>query len=151
MRDHSIINVFASVRGKSYLIGVVKMDACNHCTFSQAIIKAVSEIGINFNCIISIVTDNASYCKKAYQNVLSAVYPNSLHVLCIAHIVNLVSEVFHHHSDFKYTSDLISMIKSSLFKKPGRKSRFLKFLGDYIAASELKLHGIHSPKLHPTT
>ena len=25
------------------------------------------------------------------------------------------------------------------FKKPGRKSRFLKFLGDYIAASEVKL------------
>ena len=53
VRDHSILNVIASVRGKSYLIGVVKMDACNHSTFSQAIIKAVSEIGINFNCAIS--------------------------------------------------------------------------------------------------
>ena len=63
----------------------------------------------------------------AKKNVLSAFYPNALHVLCITHIVNLVSEVFHYHSDFKHTYDLIAMIKSSLFKKPGRKSR-LKFL-----------------------
>ena len=111
------------------------MDACNHSTFSQAMIKTVSEAGINFNHVISIVTDNAAYCKKAYQDVPSALYPNSLHVLCIAHVVNLVSEVFHH----KYTSNLISMIKSSLCKKPGRKSRFLKFLGEYIATSEVKL------------
>ena len=115
------------------------MDVCNHSTLSQAVIKVVSEVGINFNHVISVVTDNAAYCKKAYRDVLSAVYPNSLHVLCIAHIVNLVSEVYHHHPDFKYTADLISMIKSSLFKKPGRKSRFLKFLGDYIATSEVKL------------
>ena len=139
MCDYSILNIISSVRGKSYLIGVVKMDACNHRTFRQAITKVVSEVGINFNHVISVVTDNAAYCKKAYRDVLSAVYPNSLHVLCIAHIVNLVSEVYHHHSDFKYTADLISMIKSSLFKKPGRKSRFLKFLGDYIATSAVKL------------
>ena len=53
VRDHSILNVIARVRGKSYLIGVVKMDACNHSTFSQAIIKTVSEVGINFNQVVS--------------------------------------------------------------------------------------------------
>ena len=53
--------------------------------------------------------------------------------------MNLASEVFHHHTDFKHTSDLIAMIKSSLFKKPGRKSRFLKFLADFIASSDVKL------------
>ena len=37
VRDHSILNVIASVKGKPYLIGVVKMEACNHSTFSQAI------------------------------------------------------------------------------------------------------------------
>ena len=62
----------------------------------SAIIKTVSEVGINFNQVISIVSDNAAYCKKAFRDVPSAVYPNSLYVLCIAHILNLVSEVFHH-------------------------------------------------------
>lgn len=47
--------------------------------------------------------------------------------------------VLHHHSDFSRTSDLIMMIKSSLFKKPGRKNRFLKYLGDFIASADIKL------------
>ena len=89
--------------------------------------------------MISVVSDSVAYCKKAYRDVLSVVYPKSLHIPCIAHIVNLASEVFHHHTDFKHISDLIAMIKSSLFKKPGRKRRLLEFLADFIATSEVKL------------
>ena len=39
VRDHSILNVIASICGKPYLIGVIKMEACNHKTFSQTIIN----------------------------------------------------------------------------------------------------------------
>ena len=58
---------------------------------------------------------------------------------CLAHIVNLASEVFLQHSYFQHTAELISWIKSSLFKKPWRKAHFLKFLSDYIPPSEAKL------------
>ena len=139
VRDQSILNVVAGVRNKSYLIGVEKMEACNHATVSQAIIRSVTEVGIRFENVIAIVSDSAAYCKKAYNRVLSPVFPNSLHVLCIAHIVNLSAEIFQKSPDFGYTADLISMIKSSLFKKPGRKSRFLKFLSQYIPKSDVKL------------
>ena len=139
VRDHSILNVIANVRGKPYLIEVVQMEACNHSTFSQAIIWSVTDIGITFEQITAVVSDSAAYCKKAYRDVLSAVFPNSVHVLCLAHIVNLVAEVFRHHRDFSHTCDLVTMIKSSLLKKPGRKSRFLKFHGEFISSADVKL------------
>ena len=60
-------------------------------------------------------------------------------ILCLALILNLAAEAFHHYSDFKHTSDMIAMIKSSLFKKPNRKSRYLKYLNDFITMSEVKL------------
>ena len=63
--------------------------------------------------------------------------------MCSA-LPTLLTEVFHHHSDFKYTADLIL---SSLFKKPGRKSRFLKFLADYIATSEVKFPPVPVSKM----
>ena len=66
-------------------------------------------------------------------------YPDSIHVLCITHIVNLASELFRHHNDFKHASDLIALVKSSLFKKPGRKNRFIQFLADFIASADVKL------------
>ena len=139
IRDQSILNVIATVHGQAYLIGVKKMGACNHSTFSQAIIQAVTSAQIRFEDVMAIVSDSAAYCKKAYREVLSAVFAQSTHILCLAHIVNLAAEIFHHFPDFKHTSDLITMIKSSLFKKPGRKSRFLTYLGDYIPSSEVKL------------
>ena len=109
IRDH---NVVATLRGQPYLIDVVKMGACNHSTFSQAIIQSVTGAGIAFDQVIAIVSDSPAYCKKAYREVLSFMYTKSTHVLCLAHVVNLAAELFQHFSDFKHTADLVTMIKS---------------------------------------
>ena len=71
------------------------MEACNHCTVSLAIIGSVSDIGIEFSQITAVVSDSGGYCKKAYREVLSVVFPISVRGL--AHIVNRAAEVFHHH------------------------------------------------------
>ena len=42
---------------------------------------------------MAIVSDSAAYCKKAYREVLSAVFPQSTHILCLAHIVNLAADI----------------------------------------------------------
>lgn len=139
IRDQSILNVIALVKGKPYLIDVVSLEACNHATFSQGIIRAVSDMGISYDSIMAVVSDSAAYTRKAYREVLSAVFPKAVHVRCMAHIVNLVAEIFHHHPVFKFTADLIAMIKSAFFKKPGRKCRFIKFLKDFLPSSEVKL------------
>lgn len=59
-------------------------------------------------------------------------FPGSVHVSCLAHVVNLAAEVFHQYKDFSHTYDLIRMIKSSLYKKPDRKCRLLKYMGDFV-------------------
>ena len=87
----------------------------------------------------SFLTALPIYCKKAYRDVLSAIYPNSVHILCLAHIVNLAAEVFHCYKNFSHTANLILMVKSSLFIKPGRKSRLLKYMNDFISKEDVKL------------
>ena len=139
IRDKSVLNVLASIKGEAYLIGVEQMQACNHSTMSQAILKCLGDVGITFNQVFGIVTDNAAYCKKAVRDVLSVVLPNSMQILCLAHIVNLAADVFQKHKHFYHTATLITMIKSSLYKKPGRKARFLSFLADTIAPADVKL------------
>ena len=139
IRDKSILNVVASIRGKTYLIGVEYMEACNHSTFRQSILKCLGDAGIGFNQVHAVVSDSAAYCKKAVREVLSAVLPNSIHVLCLAHIVNLAADIFQKHEYFHHTGTLISMIKSSFYKKPGRKARFLRYLSETIAPSDVKL------------
>lgn len=71
VRDHSILNVLATMEGKPYLIGVRRMEACNHSTFSQAIIRSVTEVGIQFDQVIAVLSDSAAYCKKKHTEKFS--------------------------------------------------------------------------------
>ena len=91
-RDRSVLNVIASYLDKLYLIDVIFMESCDHQSLAQAVIKAVTQAGIDYNNILSFVMDNAAYCKAAFDNILCNVFPKAIHVGCMAHILNLVSE-----------------------------------------------------------
>ena len=45
-RDHSILNIIASIRGESFLIDVVTLSECYHHTVSQACIRAVTHVDL---------------------------------------------------------------------------------------------------------
>lgn len=139
IRDHSVLNVVVGVRGKYYILDVVTLEACNHATFSEAVIKAVTGAGISFQNIIAVVSDSAAYCKKAFRDVLAAVFPAAVHVLCLAHIINLVGDIFQKWPEFGRIATLTTMIKSAFFKKPGRKSRYLKYIAQYLPKEQVKL------------
>ena len=64
VQGHSILNVIATIRGGPYLISIVKMDACIHWTFSQAIIQSVTDVGIVFDEVIAVVVDSATTAGK---------------------------------------------------------------------------------------
>ena len=100
VRGHSILNVIETIRGRPYLI---KMDACNHWTFSRAIIQSVTDVGIVFDEVIVVVADIAATARKHTYHEWCIIS----HVCkVIAHVVNLAAEVFHHYSDFKHTSEV---------------------------------------------
>ena len=63
-RGHSISNVIATIRSGPYIISVDKMDACNHWTFSQAVIQSVTDVGIVFDEVIAVVADIAATARK---------------------------------------------------------------------------------------
>jgi len=63
-----------SIRGKSYLIGVVKIESCNNATLSQAIVGTINDVGIHFEKVVAFMTDSAPYCKKGYKDILSTLF-----------------------------------------------------------------------------
>ena len=56
VRDHSILNVLAIVRGKSYLIDVITLAACNHQTLSRGIVSAVQAMEIDNAKVTALIT-----------------------------------------------------------------------------------------------
>ncbi|CDQ84807.1 unnamed protein product [Oncorhynchus mykiss] len=90
-RDFSVLNMVIGVENQYFLVDVIFMDKCNSSTFSQAILASLHSNDLNLNDAWAVVTDNASYCLKAYKEVLKGVMPNSVHVIGLCH-VNLVCE-----------------------------------------------------------
>ena len=111
-RDQSILDVIASICGESVLVDIVTLRECNHQTLSQICIQAVTHVNITFVDIVAFVTDSA-----AHREVLSNVFINSYHMLCLAHILNLVGKVFSHWVAFENVTQLITLIKSAFFLK----------------------------------
>ena len=60
--------------------------------------------------------------------------------LCmLAHILNLAGECFQHWADFSHTATLVTMVKSSFFKKPGRKSQYLAYLAEFLPSEKVRI------------
>ena len=86
--------------------------------------KCVAEVDIPYERIHAFVTDSAAYCKKAYREVLSPLFPRSTHLLCLAHIVNLATDVFQKYNDFHHVATLITMVNQVLKKNQGGNHAF---------------------------
>lgn len=104
------------------------MDRCNYSTVSQAILASLHSNALDLNDAWAVVTDNAAYCLKAYREVLKGVMPNSVHVTCLCHIINLVGETWQHYKYFSDATTLVTWMRSVFFKKPARKRRWVSFL-----------------------
>ena len=53
-RDRSVLNILARVRNKLFIIDVHFLEARNHQTLSQSIIKCVTTYGVQYNVIKSV-------------------------------------------------------------------------------------------------
>lgn len=83
---------------------------------------------LDLNNAWAVDTDYAAYCLKAYREVLKGVMPNSVHVTCLCHIINLVGETWQHYKYFSDATLLVTWMRSAFFKKPARKRRWVVFL-----------------------
>lgn len=88
--SHCTLEKDESGRILAYLADTVFLEECNHSTVSVAVVKCLQEYGIANENVIVFDTDNAAYMKKAYKAALQSLFPNSIQVTCMAHIINLI-------------------------------------------------------------
>jgi hypothetical protein len=62
--DIPVLNILFSVLDKTYLVGVLFLEAVNNSTVAQAIVSTLNDFGVQFQQVCSVVSDNAAYCKN---------------------------------------------------------------------------------------
>jgi hypothetical protein len=93
------------------------------------VVKTLQLYDIAFCDVIVFDTDNAAYMKKAYKSVLSPLFPNSVHITCLAHIVNLVGESFR--SPFVEVNEFVRAFSQMFFMAGARKGRYLQYIKEH--------------------
>lgn len=75
MHQINLVHLISGVEGHYFLTDVIFIESCNYTTFSQAILGSLHRNNLDFHDVWAVVTNNASYCLKAYKEVLKGVMP----------------------------------------------------------------------------
>ena len=100
----------------------------NNKTVSQAVVKTTNDYGIDFDGVLIFNTDNASYTKKAFREMLSCLFWSCVHITCHNHIISLVAGDFKQHVSF--VIEFAKCMRNLFFIPSGHKGRFLKYMND---------------------
>jgi len=124
----SILNVLFSYQNKTKLVNTLFLETVNNTTIAQAFVNTIHSYNIPFTNLIFFISDNASYMKKAYTNILFPLIPHLFHNTCFAHIYNLVGETWVDFEHFKLLDIVVKHIKTLFVYSAARKRRWREHL-----------------------
>jgi hypothetical protein len=76
------------------LVNTEFLTEVNNVSIAQCIIRTLTQLNVQFNDVVALVSDNAAYMKKCFRENLKGILPNAVHVTCWAHILSLVGDEF---------------------------------------------------------
>ena len=128
-REKSVLHILPGFRDHStFLADVQYSQNVNHASVAQKVLMALTELGIDFNDVLAVVTDSAAHMLKCHQVALSPVLPNSVHITGWAYVINLVGDTWVHIRELKLVNTLVSLVKKAFKFAGGRKQCYLDFL-----------------------
>ena len=72
------------------LVSVDFLKRVNNITIGQTLLPILHSYNISLNIPHLFLSDSVAYMKKCFRKVLKPVMPQLIHVLCPAHIINLI-------------------------------------------------------------
>ena len=110
--------------GRPFLIDLIDLGSTNNQTVQQCVNTALFKLlgdELNYDKVRLFLMDGAAYCIKAGKS-LTALYPNLIHCLCLAHGMNRVAELVRY--NFPKVDLLIAEVKKIFIKCAHRRADF---------------------------
>ena len=102
-----------SNRNIAYLLDKHFVTETNDKTVSEAVVKTITDCGIDFDCVLIFNTDNASYMKKAFRETFSCLFSICVHITFHSHIISLVAGDFQRH--FSFVTEFAKCMRNLFF------------------------------------
>lgn len=133
VKFRAVVNVMVGVLNGSYVKPMLLMvkhfdKSVNSTMIIQSLNDAANRLwpnGIKYDRIQLVVTDGAAYMKKAFES--APLFPNMIHVTCLAHAIHLVCETIH--DNYPLVDQLVSLVKRTLGYSINRRKSFIEIVG----------------------
>ncbi|XP_064483592.1 uncharacterized protein LOC135396511 [Ornithodoros turicata] len=143
-RAKSVVNalfVKASSTGDSLqpvLVDVTFTNEVNAAVIGRIVVKALMTYGVEFEDVTALVTDSASYMKKAFRECIQPLCSNAVHVTCVAHGVNLIGATMY--KSFPLVDKYVGDMKKAFRLSSGKRALF---------KAHLQECGVENPRAPP--
>ncbi|CAG8515170.1 4201_t:CDS:2 [Diversispora eburnea] len=109
----------------STLLSVDFLEQFNNSTIAQTLFSVLHFYNIPINFPRLFLSYSATYMKKSYRDVLKPFMPQLIHLPCLAHILNLIGEIWQDFPQFSLIKNFLTKIKNSFVKSSARKARYI--------------------------
>uniref|UniRef100_H3AA11 DUF659 domain-containing protein n=1 Tax=Latimeria chalumnae TaxID=7897 RepID=H3AA11_LATCH len=127
------LNTFSGNINSNYECIVFK--ATNFKTVSQAVLETLQKFDVPYTKVYGFVTDDAMYMNKCWEKSLKHMFLNGVHVICSAHLLNLLGDIWR--KNFDSVNDLVVAVKKAFTVIPAKKARFKQFLKEHGKSTAL--------------
>ena len=83
---------------KVNLLNAEFLDQTYHSTIATSTINSLQTLwpeGILYSNVLCFISDAVAYMPKSYRGILAPMFPNSVHVTCVAHMIHNVPQIFY--------------------------------------------------------
>ncbi|GFO17258.1 3'-5' ssDNA/RNA exonuclease tatd [Plakobranchus ocellatus] len=131
---------------KSLSLSTRFLEATNSSSVAAAVVSTLVEFQVDFSNVVTFNSDNVSYMKKAYREVLRGLMPNSTHVTCMAHIMNLLGEALR--KPFDLTNKYVKAANAIFWNAGARKAWYLRYLSQHNVTPKMPPNPIGTRNVH---
>lgn len=111
---------------KPYLVDTIVLERTTAATVGGALLRSLALLDVQYEDVVGMVTDGAQYMKACFRDVIKPACVNCVHLICIAHCLNLVGEVLR--KNVSRLDDFVAKMKTAFRLSAAKRRVYIQAL-----------------------
>lgn len=111
---------------KPYLVDTIVLERTTAATVGGALLRSLALLDVQYEDVVGMVTDGAQYMKACFRDVIKPACVNCVHLICIAHCLNLVGEVLR--KNVPRLDDFVAKMKTAFRLSAAKRRVYMQAL-----------------------
>jgi hypothetical protein len=107
-------------------VDTIVLERTTAATVGGALLRSLALLDVQYENVVGMVTDGAQYKKACFRDVIKPACVNCVHLICIAHCLNLVGEVLR--KNVPRLDDFVAKMKTAFRLSAAKRRVYIQAL-----------------------